>query len=126
MKRNAVIPYAIIAIVGIVMVIVISIAGVNQREAIQKSADGSEKVEEKKSGETSDSPEDIYASSCASCHGEDLSGGMGPDLREVGGRLSKEEIHDIVMNGKGQMPAGIIKEEAQSDAIAGWLAEEHK
>jgi len=34
MKRNAVIPYAIIALVGIVIVIVISVADVNQRDAI--------------------------------------------------------------------------------------------
>jgi len=123
MKRNAVIPYAIIAIVGIVMVIVISIAGVNQREAIEKKANG-EQTEQKTEEKSSETPEDIFANSCASCHGNDLSGGFGPDLRKVGGQLSEKEIHNIIMKGKGQMPAGIV-DEAQADALAGWLAE-HK
>jgi len=123
MKRNAVIPYAIIAIVGIVMVIVISIAGVNQREAIQKKADGSEQVK-KEEGNTSEAPEDVFASSCAACHGDDLSGKVGPDLRKVGTKLSKEEIHDVIMKGKGTMPAGLV-DEAKADALAGWLAK-HK
>lgn len=123
MKRNAVMPYAIIAIVGIVLVIVISVAGSNQRAAIEKKAN-SEQTEQKAEGETSEAPEDIFANSCASCHGNDLSGGFGPDLRKVGNELSEKEIHTIIMKGKGDMPAGIVNE-GQADALAGWLAE-HK
>lgn len=123
MKRNAVIPYAIIAIVGIVMVIVISVAGVNQREAIQKKAEGNQ-TEQKEEGKTTEAPEDIFASSCASCHGDDLSGNVGPDLRKIGGQLSKDDIHNIIMNGKGQMPPGLVNE-SQADVLADWLAK-HK
>ncbi len=47
--------------------------------------------------------EGIAQSSCASCHGSDFSGGMGPAL--AGMSLSEDEFSEIVRNGQGQMPA---------------------
>lgn len=47
--------------------------------------------------------EGVAQSSCASCHGEDFSGGMGPALD--GTSLSEEEFTDIVRNGQNSMPA---------------------
>ena len=47
--------------------------------------------------------EGVAQNSCASCHGEDYSGGMGPAL--AGTDLSEEEFTDIVRNGQGSMPA---------------------
>nr|WP_213810965.1 cytochrome c [Jeotgalicoccus sp. WY2] len=41
--------------------------------------------------------------SCASCHGSDFSGGMGPAL--AGLSLSEDEFSEIVRNGQGSMPA---------------------
>ncbi|WP_188453636.1 cytochrome c550 [Virgibacillus oceani] len=124
MKRNAVIPYALIAVIGILTVIVISVIGIDQRKTIQEAEEGGgEKQEQAEGGATADDPEAIFENNCASCHGADLTGGMGPDLTKVGGRLSKDEIKDIVMNGRGSMPPGIIKEDAQAEAIAKWLSE---
>ncbi|WP_099158529.1 cytochrome c550 [Virgibacillus ndiopensis] len=124
MKRNAVIPYALIAVIGIALVIVLSVVGIGQRDAIQKADEGGgEKQEQTEGGATADDPEAIFENNCASCHGADLTGGMGPDLTKVGSRLSKDEIKDIVMNGRGDMPPGIIKEDAQAEAIAKWLSE---
>ncbi|WP_188454127.1 cytochrome c551 [Virgibacillus oceani] len=67
--------------------------------------------------------EELFESNCASCHGADLSGGVGPDLTKVGSRYSADEIAGFIQNGKGQMPPQkqVSKEDAQT--IASWLAE---
>ncbi|CAM3599398.1 cytochrome c551 [Hydrogenibacillus schlegelii] len=66
--------------------------------------------------------ESLFKSTCASCHGQDLSGGLGPDLRQVGARLSEDEILSIIENGKGTMPGGLLKGD-DAKAVAAWLAE---
>ncbi|RDY72016.1 MULTISPECIES: cytochrome c550 [Halobacillus] len=120
MRKNPVIPFAIIAVLGIVVMIVVSAAGINQREAIQNEEEGGgEKQEETASA----SPEELYQNQCASCHGGDLGGGAGPNLQQVGSRYSAEEINDIIVNGKGSaMPAGLYTGE-QATKLAEWLAE---
>ncbi|WP_373562376.1 cytochrome c551 [Halobacillus litoralis] len=66
--------------------------------------------------------EGVYKSNCASCHGGDLEGAMGPALTQVGGKYSADEIVNIIKNGKGQMPAqgDVTDEDAQ--LVASWLA----
>ncbi|RWZ60053.1 cytochrome c [Halobacillus fulvus] len=119
MRRNPVIPFAIIAVLGIVAMIIVSAAGINQREAIQNEEEnGGEQQEETASAD----PEQLYQNQCASCHGGDLSGGVGPNLQDVGSRYSAEEIQDIIVNGKGNMPAGLYTGE-EATAVAEWLAE---
>ncbi|ARI77036.1 cytochrome c550 [Halobacillus mangrovi] len=120
MRRNPVIPFAIIAVLGIVAMIIVSAAGINQREAIQnEEKNGGEKQEEAASA----NPEEMFQSKCASCHGGDLSGGAGPNLQEVGSRYSAEEIKEIIVNGKGSaMPAGLYTGE-EATKLAEWLAE---
>ncbi|RFA36387.1 cytochrome C [Virgibacillus dokdonensis] len=123
MKRNPVIPFALIAIIGILTIIVISFVGIGQRDDIQQAEEGGgEKAEESQEGETTDDPEAIYEANCANCHGGDLSGGMGPDLTQVGSKLSKDEIQNIIINGKGQMPPGLATE-SEAKVLAEWLAE---
>lgn len=68
--------------------------------------------------------EDAYKSSCASCHGQDLSGGAGPDLTNVGSKLSADEIETIIVEGQGSMPGGLLAGD-DATAVAEWLAE-HK
>ncbi|MFC2948376.1 cytochrome c550 [Virgibacillus sediminis] len=129
--KNPVIPYAIIAVAGILTVIVFSLIGVNQREAIQEEHNGEQteesegNAEESGEGETTADPAAIFEANCASCHGADLSGGAGPDLTEVGSRLSQEEIKDIIINGQGSMPAGMATE-PQAEVLSQWLAEEYQ
>ncbi|AWO74759.1 cytochrome c [Geobacillus thermoleovorans] len=72
-------------------------------------------------GDTAASAEQIFKQNCASCHGQDLSGGVGPNLQKVGSKYSKDQIKDIIANGRGAMPAGIIKGE-DADKVAEWLA----
>ena len=68
--------------------------------------------------------EAIYKDSCASCHGGDLSGGAGPSLETVGADMSADEILDVIENGKGSMPPGLISGD-DATAVAEWLAD-HK
>ncbi|NDI35156.1 c-type cytochrome [Chengkuizengella sediminis] len=65
---------------------------------------------------------------CLSCHGTDLEGRMGPltNLQQIGARLEKEEIKNILLNGKEgtHMPAyeGVLPEE-NINILSDWLSE---
>jgi cytochrome c551 len=65
--------------------------------------------------------EKLAAQKCSTCHGQNLEGGGAPKISDVGSRYSKEELEDIIVNGKGGMPGGIIKGE-EASAVAEWLA----
>lgn len=120
MRRNPVIPFAIIAVLGIIAMIVVSTAGLNQQEAIES---GEAHGGEQEQAETANaSPEELFQAKCASCHGGNLEGGVGPNLTQVGSRYSAEEIQEIIVNGKGAMPAGLYTGE-QAQILAEWLAE---
>ena len=61
---------------------------------------------------------------CLQCHGTELEGALGPALRGIGDQLSKEELAQIITNGKGDgMPPfeGVLTAE-QIDQVATWLA----
>ncbi|MFS0688475.1 cytochrome c551 [Sporosarcina sp. 179-K 8C2 HS] len=65
----------------------------------------------------------VFQKSCATCHGGNLEGrGNAPALANIGSELSEKEIHDIIQNGKGGMPGGLIQGE-ELDAVTKWLAE---
>ena len=67
----------------------------------------------------------IYDQKCSSCHGGDLKGAVGPNLTKVGATYSKDEIADIIKNGKtgdkGAMPPGMATGD-DVDKVAEWLA----
>lgn len=60
--------------------------------------------------------------SCQGCHGGNMEGGMGPNLQKVGAKLDATAIADIIKNGKGAMPPGMIKDDAEIKAVAEYLA----
>lgn len=65
----------------------------------------------------------LYKSQCLSCHAVDLSGRVGPSLKDVGTRLSEDQIADIVMEGYQGMPSyKKILEESEIKSIAMWLS----
>ncbi|ANA81836.1 cytochrome c [Paenibacillus glucanolyticus] len=65
----------------------------------------------------------LYKSQCLSCHAIDLGGRVGPSLKDVGTRLSEDEIRDIVTDGYRGMPSyRKILEESEIQSIAAWLA----
>ncbi|WP_431522083.1 c-type cytochrome [Guptibacillus hwajinpoensis] len=85
----------------------------------QAEEGGGEKGGDSAGGEA----EKIFSQNCASCHGENLGGGAGPALEAVGGKYSKDEILEIIKNGKGGgMPAGVIQGK-EAEMVATWLSE---
>lgn len=65
--------------------------------------------------------EKLFAQKCSSCHGGNLEGGVGPTLETIGSKLSKEDIENILANGQGSMPSGLLKGDEASQ-VAEWLA----
>ncbi|HLR03863.1 MAG TPA: cytochrome c [Virgibacillus sp.] len=124
--KNPVLPYLVIAVIGVLLVMGVSYVGIGQRDAIQNDDDNNteENANENNDNEgAADDPEAIFEDNCASCHGNDLEGGAGPDLTEVGGRYSADEIEDIITNGKGDsMPAGLIDGD-EKEAVVEWLSD---
>lgn len=71
--------------------------------------------------ETTASAEDLFKQNCASCHGQNLEGASAPKLAEVGSKYGEDEIKDIILNGRGGMPPGLL-DESEATVVAEWLA----
>ncbi|PPA70219.1 c-type cytochrome [Jeotgalibacillus proteolyticus] len=67
-------------------------------------------------------PEKLYMGKCSSCHGGNLEGSSAPPLANIGSQKSYEEILDVIENGQGRMPGGMLKGE-RAEAVAQWLSE---
>ncbi|MFY0544422.1 YqzM family protein [Brevibacillus sp. H7] len=65
----------------------------------------------------------IFKQNCASCHGQNLEGIAGPNLTKVGSKYDEKAIADIIKNGKGGMPGGLLKKQPEVQAVAKWLSE---
>ncbi|GAA0443174.1 cytochrome c-550 [Lentibacillus halophilus] len=136
MKKNPIMAYGLIAGLGIVLVIIVSVVGLNQQQA-KDEQNGEEKQGEEQQqdesqdngsgggGETTANGEEIFKSNCASCHGSDLSGGMGPSLKTVGNKYSKDEIKQVIKDGfpDAGMQPGIVKGK-EADAVAEFLSKQ--
>ncbi|HWI49176.1 MAG TPA: cytochrome c [Rummeliibacillus sp.] len=79
-------------------------------------------TQEKTTETTKVDAEAVAKQKCISCHGNNLEGSVGPDLRKIGATLSEDQIKDVLKNGKGNMPAGLVSG-AELDAVAKWLSE---
>ena len=68
--------------------------------------------------------EKLVKTSCATCHGGNLQGvGNTPALDKIGAKYTEEQILNVILNGKGNMPPGMLKGE-QAELAAAWLAEQ--
>lgn len=87
---------------------------------------GGESDSEEENNSTDDTAskgEELYQeNNCMGCHGRELEGGTGPSLQDVGDRLSPDEIEAVIAEGPGQMPAGLITDDEDLDAIIEWLS----
>jgi cytochrome c550 len=119
MKKNAVVPYILIFAFGIVLVIILSFKGLGDMKEVAK--DKGKTAGQKTETVAASKPEDIYKSTCIGCHGDQYQGVVGPTLKGVGKKYSKEQLINIVTKGKGGMPAGLVKPE-QAAAMADWVA----
>ena len=72
---------------------------------------------------TTAAAEATYKAQCVGCHAANMSGGVGPNLQKVGGKLTAEQISTQIHNGGGGMPAynGTLTED-QINALTDWLA----
>lgn len=121
MKRNPIIPFLLIAVFGLGLMFFLSLEGIDNAKEMaseEKAAEGG--------GETAEGgefdPEAHYQSSCIGCHGSSYEGGAGPSLVGVGEKYSQEELQDILVNGKGGMPPGLVQPD-NAEAMAAWVAE---
>ena len=105
MNKNPIIPFLLIIFLGIGLVFLLSRVGAtDDGEEDVATEEGSEESgggEEASSGDVD--AEGIARDNCASCHGQDFSGAMGPAL--AGTSLAEEDFTTTVRDGKGSMPA---------------------
>ena len=67
----------------------------------------------------------IYANNCANCHGGDRSGsGSFPKLLGLGQKYKSNEVHLILKNGRGGMPAFRHLPQEERDALVAFLMEQ--
>ncbi|RHW36633.1 cytochrome c [Lysinibacillus yapensis] len=97
----------------------------NTNNETENTTTENETTNEGTSGETAAAEgEALVRETCATCHGGNLQGmGNTPSLADVGSRLSEEEIHDVIVNGRGGMPGGLLQGE-EAEAAAAWLAQQ--
>ncbi|WP_066064158.1 cytochrome c550 [Neobacillus soli] len=124
MKRNPVIPYILIMVFGIGLIFLLSFKGLSDGKEVAKdngkgAGAGGTKTEETASAK----PEDIYKNAgCIGCHGDQYQGGVGPALKGIGDKLSKDDIKGFLTNGSPKgMPPGLVKPE-QMDAMVEWVS----
>ncbi len=122
MKRNPILPFVMIMAIGVLAMLLISFKGIGDSKELAAELEGGGEEQE----QVAASPEEIYQQNCIGCHGQQYEGaGNYPALTGVGDRLSKEEIQDIIVNGKtgniGTMPAGLVKPD-QAGEMADWLS----
>jgi cytochrome c550 len=118
MNRNPLIPFALIMFFGLALVFGLSWKGLGDMDELAKEKEGGAKTEETAAAK----PEDIYQQTCVGCHGANYEGGVGPALKGVGDKLSIDEIKDVLQNGRGSMPAGLVPAD-KAEEMAKWLSE---
>lgn len=86
---------------GLVIAAVFTLSGCAQEVSLPADAD-----EELRTGA------DVYRARCASCHGADGGGGLGPTLAEIESRLDDEGQRSVVEDGRATMPgfANVLSE----------------
>ncbi|MCJ1908787.1 cytochrome c550 [Planococcus ruber] len=125
MQKNAIVPYILIMAFGIGLIFFLSLEGANNQEEIaaeHAEEDGAGGEEQGNDGGSTESaefdPESQAQQSCVSCHGSSYEGAVGPSLVDT--ELDQAGIEEIIANGKGAMPGGLIEEE-NIPAMAEWV-----
>ena len=119
MNRNPIVPFVIIMVFGIALMVGLSFKGNSDAKsaAKEKSGSGNAKTETVSASK----PEDIYKSTCITCHGDQYQGVVGPSLKGIGSKLSKDEIKTIITKGKGNMPTNLVPQD-KAEAMADWVS----
>jgi len=96
---------------GLVLSLGLAFSGVGVPKEDEQAAE--------QAGPTAEEVKGIVESSCTSCHGVDLTGAGGPSLHNLDQKYDQAAIADILKNGKGGMPAGLVPD--MEDAVAEYL-----
>jgi cytochrome c550 len=119
MKKSPIMPFIMIMVAGVIVMLLISFKGIGDSKQLATELEGGG---EGQTEQVAASPEEIYQSTCIGCHGDQYQGvGSAPALTGVGGRLSPEEIEDVVVNGRNAMPGGLVSPD-QAGEMAEWLS----
>lgn len=124
MQKNAIVPYILIMAFGIGLIFFLSLEGVGNEAEIAEEHATEENEEAGATGEDDTAsaeefdPEAKAQESCIGCHGSSYEGASGPSL--VATELSQEEIEEIIANGQGGMPGGLVEAE-NIPAMAEWV-----
>ncbi|WP_096201292.1 c-type cytochrome [Bacillus sp. FJAT-45350] len=120
MKGKPLVPFGVIAIIGILLMFSLSFVGLSEKlSADEADGEGAEEVVEFEDPITAG--EELVNRSCIGCHGGDLQGvGSNPAISDLDGRYSEEEIANIVQKGIGSMPP-MPHNQVEADAIATYL-----
>ncbi|TWI57763.1 cytochrome c550 [Halalkalibacter nanhaiisediminis] len=118
MKGRPLLPFAITAIIGILLMVSLSFVGLDQRAEMNADEDGAETEEVTEFEDPIAEGQRLAEQSCIACHGGDLSGGAGPALTSLD--KSPEEIINIIQNGQGTMPPMPLND-VEADAVAQYL-----
>ncbi len=118
MQKNPIVPFILIMAFGIGLIFFLSIQGADKKEEIAAEHEEGAKEEGGETAEEFDA-EAVAQGKCISCHGGDLAGqGNFPSLVDT--KLSQEEIAEVITNGKGAMPPGLV-DAANVDAMAEYI-----
>lgn len=120
MNRNPIIPFLLIAVFGLGLIFFLSLEGLDNSKEMAKEEKGGEQTGGDEAAGAFE-PEGFYKQTCAGCHGGNFEGGAGPALKGIGDKLSKDEIKEVLLNGKGAMPPGLVPAE-NADAMADWVS----
>ncbi|WP_194841633.1 cytochrome c550 [Sporosarcina obsidiansis] len=111
MNKNPVVPFLLIFALGIGLIFFMSLYGLDQKEEIAgaNEEEGTTTEENANTGEFD--AEAVAQQKCVSCHGDNLSGGMGPAL--AGTSLDADALHAAIKDGVPgtAMPAGLVPDE---------------
>lgn len=121
MRGKPLYPFALTAVLGILLIVILSFVGINLDDSASENGDGNNNENAEEFDDPIELGEHVYEQNCASCHGGDLSGASGPPLD--GGNYSADDILAAIEEGPGAMPPDLASGE-EADAVAEFILAE--
>lgn len=118
MRGAPLVPFAATAFLGLLMVFLLSLVGLNVGDQAGEEGNENNNAEEQEFDDPIELGESVYEGQCASCHGGDLGGGAGPALD--GGDYAHEDILAAIEEGPGSMPENLVEGE-EAEAVAEFI-----
>lgn len=118
MRGAPLVPFAATAFLGLLMVFLLSLVGLNVGDQAGEEGNENNNAEEQEFDDPIELGESVYEGQCASCHGGDLGGGAGPALD--GGDYAQDDILAAIEEGPGSMPENLVEGE-EAEAVAEFI-----